>query len=44
MLKCHEFDTILRQLHKLKILGEIEFVYPTSVKVAHSKIEKMVLM
>lgn len=37
MLKCHEFDTILRQLHKLKILGEIEFVYPTSVKVAPFK-------
>lgn len=37
MLKCHEFDTILRQLHKLKSLGEIEFVYPTSVKVAPFK-------
>ena len=32
MLKCHEFETILKQLHELKILGEIEFVYPTSVK------------
>lgn len=37
MLKCHEFDTILKQLHKLKSLGEIEFVYPTSVKVAPFK-------
>ena len=37
MLKCHEFDIILKQLHELKILGEIEFVYPTSVKVAPFK-------
>ena len=37
MLKCHEFDTILKQLHELKILGEIEFVYPTSVRVAPFK-------
>lgn len=34
MLKCHEFDTILKQLHELKKLGEIKFVYPTSAKVA----------
>ena len=34
MLKCHEFDTISKQLHELKKLGEVEFVYPTSVKVA----------
>lgn len=34
MLKCHDFDKILKQLHELKILGEIEFVYPTSAKVA----------
>lgn len=37
MLKCHEFDTILKQLQELKLLGEIEFVYPTSVKVAPFK-------
>lgn len=37
MLKCHEFDTILKQLLELKLLGEIEFVYPTSVKVAPFK-------
>lgn len=37
MLKCHEFDTILKQLHELKTLGEVEFVYPTSVKVAPFK-------
>lgn len=37
MLKCREFDTILKQLLELKLLGEIEFVYPTSVKVAPFK-------
>lgn len=37
MLKGYEFDTILKQLHELKTLGKIEFVYPTSVKVAPSK-------
>lgn len=37
MLKCHEFDTILKQLHELKQLGDVEFVYPTSVKVAPFK-------
>lgn len=37
MLKCHEFDTVLKQLHELKKLGEVEFVYPTSVKVAPFK-------
>lgn len=34
MLKCHEFDKVLNELHELKKLGEVEFVYPTSVKVA----------
>lgn len=34
MLKCQDLDKVLIQLHELKKLGEIEFVYPTSAKVA----------
>ena len=37
MLKCREFDKVLNELSELKKLGEVEFVYPTSVKVAPFK-------
>ena len=37
MLKCREFDKVLNELQELKKLGGVEFVYPTSVKVAPFK-------
>lgn len=37
MLKCREFGKVLNELQELEKLGEVEFVYPTSVKVAPFK-------